>query len=100
MEVRAKNTLVGSASGSKGLSGSANVNEILKGDPGKSAYEYAKEAGYTGTEEEFATKLATGGSSVSEEEMLNFLMDTDIVQPLSDTNNSVYTDNNNKLYVL
>ena len=39
-------------------------------------------------------------SSVSEEEMLNFLMDTNIVQPLSDINNFIYTDNNNKLYVL
>lgn len=28
------------------------------GDPGKSAYEYAQEGGYTGTEEEFAEKLA------------------------------------------
>lgn len=28
------------------------------GAPGKSAYEYAQEAGYTGTEEEFAAKLA------------------------------------------
>lgn len=27
------------------------------GDPGKSAYQYAKEAGYTGTEAEFAQKL-------------------------------------------
>lgn len=30
-----------------------------KGDPGKSAYETAKEGGYTGTEEEFAVALAT-----------------------------------------
>lgn len=29
-----------------------------KGDDGKSAYEYAKDGGYTGTEEEFAKKLA------------------------------------------
>ena len=110
MEVRAKNTLVGSASGRKGLSGSANVNEILKGDPGpqgpagpagkdgytpvkgvdyfdgapgpqgaegpagkdgdpgvdgKSAYKYAQEAGYTGTEEEFSAMLANGGSGGS-----------------------------------
>ena len=40
------------------------------------------------------------GSSVSEKEMLNFLMDANIVQPLSDINNLIYTDNNNKLYVL
>lgn len=36
---------------------------VPHGDPGKSAYEYAKDAGYTGTEEEFAQKLATGGST-------------------------------------
>ena len=30
------------------------------GTPGKSAYEYAKEAGFEGTEEEFADKLANG----------------------------------------
>lgn len=33
------------------------VRDGKKGDPGKSPYEYAKEAGYTGTEEEFAEKL-------------------------------------------
>ena len=31
-----------------------------KGDDGKSAYQYAKEGGYTGTEEEFSEKLAKG----------------------------------------
>ena len=30
----------------------------LKGDDGKSAYEYARDGGYTGTEEEFAAKMA------------------------------------------
>lgn len=29
-----------------------------KGDPGKSAYEYAKDGGYTGTEIEFANNIA------------------------------------------
>ena len=29
-----------------------------KGDPGKSAYQYAKDGGYTGTEVEFAKKMA------------------------------------------
>lgn len=33
----------------------------LKGDDGKSAYSYAQEGGYTGTEEEFAAKLAEEG---------------------------------------
>jgi hypothetical protein len=36
------------------------VHGSLVGAPGKSAYEYAKEAGYTGTEEEFSEKLAFG----------------------------------------
>lgn len=41
-----------------------NVSSIpaIKGTPGKSAYEYAKDAGYTGTEEEFAEQLVNGGS--------------------------------------
>ena len=30
------------------------------GKDGKSAYEYAKDSGYTGTEEDFAEKLASG----------------------------------------
>lgn len=34
-----------------------------QGDPGKSAYAYAQEAGYTGTEEEFAKELAGGDST-------------------------------------
>lgn len=34
------------------------VIEGSKGDPGKSAYQYAKDGGYTGTEVEFAKKMA------------------------------------------
>ena len=101
MEIRAKNTLVGST----------NVNEFFKGDPGpqgpagpagkdgytpvkgvdyfdgapgpqgpegpagkdgvpgvdgKSAYTYAQEAGYAGTEEEFSNMLANSGSGSSQ----------------------------------
>ena len=43
--------------------------KTVKGDPGKdgkSAYEYAKDFGYTGTEEEFAELMANG---VSEEDI-------------------------------
>lgn len=40
--------------GSKGAAGSAGAN----GTAGKSAYQYAQDGGYTGTEEEFATMLA------------------------------------------
>lgn len=30
------------------------LGTLMKGEPGKSAYDYAVEAGYTGTEEEYA----------------------------------------------
>jgi hypothetical protein len=43
----------------------AKENGELNGAPGKSAYQYAKEGGYTGTEEEFAKKLAKGYSGVT-----------------------------------
>ena len=36
-----------------------------KGNDGKSAYQYAKEGGYTGTEAEFARKLASEGISAN-----------------------------------
>lgn len=36
----------------------AELRVLAQGRPGKSAYEYAKEHGYTGTEEEFAQILA------------------------------------------
>jgi hypothetical protein len=38
----------------------ATITHGENGDPGKSAYEYAQDGGYTGTEEEFAEKLAQG----------------------------------------
>ena len=38
------------------------------GSDGKSAYQYAKEGGYTGTEEEFAQKLASDGYVVAQPE--------------------------------
>lgn len=46
-----------------------NVKEVEftvpEGPNGKSAYEYAKEGGYTGTEEEFAQKLASEGGGAT-----------------------------------
>lgn len=36
-----------------------------KGDAGKSAYEYAKDAGYTGTEQKFAEKMAEVGTGAA-----------------------------------
>lgn len=45
---------------------------------------------------------AGGGtaSAIPDEEMLGLLAEMDVVQPLSNTNNAVYTDANNKVYVL
>lgn len=42
------------------------VFEVPNGEPGKSAYEYAKEGGYTGTEEDFAKKMAQEIGSYTE----------------------------------
>lgn len=41
-----------------------------------------------------------GNLAPTDEETLQLLMDMDIVQPLSDPNGVIYTDTNNKLYVL
>lgn len=45
-----------------------NVYSIpsIKGDPGKSAYQYAQDGGFTGTEEEFTAKLAQDTYSKTE----------------------------------
>lgn len=54
-------------------------------------------------DEKYLPDSVKGGgtaSAIPDDEMLEFLMDMDIVQPLSNTNNAVYTDGNNKLYVL
>ena len=39
-------------------------------------------------------------SSVPDDEMLELLAEMDIVQPLANNNNAVYTDANDKVYVL
>ncbi len=41
--------------------GDTTTFTVTNGENGKSAYEYAQEAGYTGTEDEFAEKLADTG---------------------------------------
>ena len=54
-----------------GYSLEANIGGVsmLRGADGKSAYQYALDGGYTGTEEEFAAKLAdSGGSGMSSTE--------------------------------
>lgn len=55
-----------------GVSGEAITDEqieALRGEAGKSAYEYAKDGGYTGTEEEFSAKLATPAYTYGTEDL-------------------------------
>lgn len=55
------------------------------------------------TLDEMATSVESievGGSVPTDEEMLELLMDMDVVQPLSNTSNVMYVDENNKIYVL
>lgn len=46
-----------------------------RGLPGKSAYQYAVEGGYEGTEEEFSQIMAGGGSSVATDEEVKEMLD-------------------------
>lgn len=46
---------------------------VVAGQNSKSAYEYAVEGGYTGTEEEFAAKLA---ADIPSDDHINSLIDT------------------------
>lgn len=73
----------------------------LKGQTGKTAYEYAKDGGYTGTEEEFAQKLAKEIKVDSElsEESENPVQNKVVAQKfsqLSDTVNNQREDIANK----
>ena len=55
-----------------GVSGVAITDEqieALRGEAGKSAYEYAKDGGYTGTEEEFSAKMATPAYTYGTEDL-------------------------------
>lgn len=42
----------------------------------------------------------SSSSSVTDEEVLELLMEMDIVQPIANQNGVLYINNNNKLYVL
>lgn len=61
----------------------AKENGEFDGAPGKSAYQYALDGGYTGTEEEFARKLASESSAIHigseppEDENVTVWIDTD-----------------------
>ena len=65
------------------------------GADGKSAYSYAQDGGYTGTEAEFAAKLA---DTDTEDEALELLAEMNIVSPIADANGVIITDKNN--YIL
>ena len=49
----------------------ATISHGKKGDPGKSAYEYAKESGYTGTDEEFAAKMSMESPTMEQFEQIS-----------------------------
>lgn len=68
----------------------AKASGQFKGDPGKSAYEYAKDGGYTGTEAEFIAKLAQdivpisgGGTGAGERKEALFNLAFLGVEPIS-----------------
>lgn len=55
--------------------GGSLLGQLHYGLPGKSAYQYAVEAGYTGTEEEFAKKLASEYSGDVDPEEIKKIVD-------------------------
>ena len=55
------------------------------------------------TLDEMATSVESievGAPVPTDEEMLELLMSMDVIQPLSNTSNVMYVDENNKIYVL
>lgn len=62
---------------------------------GKSAYSYAQDGGYTGTEEEFAAKLA---DTDTEDEALELLAEAGMILPLIGEDGIIVTDKND--YIL
>ena len=66
-----------------------------KGPDGKSAYQYAVDGGYTGTEEEFAAKLA---DTDTEDEALELLAEIGMTSPLIGEDGIIITDKND--YIL
>lgn len=65
------------------------------GADGKSAYSYAVEGGYTGTEAEFAAKLA---DTDTEDEALELLAEAGMISPLVGEDGIIITDKND--YIL
>lgn len=64
---------------------------------GKSAYQYAAEGGYTGTEEEFAAKMAA--EIADEVDALVALAECGIITPAYQ-DGTFYTDVNGAIYIL
>lgn len=61
---------------------------------GKSAYQYAQDGGYTGTEEEFAEKMA---APLSEDETLNLLIEEDMLPAVRNADGAILTDQNGNI---
>lgn len=73
----------------------AKASGEFDGADGKSAYSYAVDGGYIGTEEEFATKLA---DTDTEDEALELLAEADMILPLVGEDGIIITDKND--YIL
>lgn len=71
------------------------------GGTGKSAYEYAKEGGYTGTEEEFAIKLAQDTPvKITEEEAVKMLAEVGFIDAVVDENGNLVVDENGNYIIV
>lgn len=77
--------------GEKGETGATGAT----GADGKSAYSYAQDGGYTGTEAEFAAKLA---DTDTEDEALELLAEIGMISPLVGEDGIIVTDKND--YIL
>ena len=73
----------------------AKASGEFDGADGKSAYSYAVDGGYTGTEEEFAAKLA---DTDTEDEALELLAEIGMILPLIGEDGIIITDKND--YIL
>ena len=73
----------------------AKASGEFDGADGKSAYSYAQDGGYTGTEEEFAAKLA---DTDTEDEALELLAEIGMISPLVGEDGIIMTNKND--YIL
>ena len=73
------------ANGADGLDGKDGIQGV-DGEPGadgKSAYQYAVDGGYEGTEEEFVALMANMNNALTTEDVVNNLTSTETTLPLS-----------------